>query len=155
MEAILKKKLRDYMILNNPDLIIWLQDENKIAQYMDEKVSAVMPVVSRLQSEGCPQYITEEICLDELTEDLRPSRFNYINGLLEEEFEIDYANLLEEGVLTYEVINMIEQSKQIFEKFEIQGSDEENEELKKNIIPVIQHYLIINKTQTQSLQKIL
>lgn len=61
-----------------------------------------------------------------MTEELRPSRYLYIRSVIEEEFNLDYERLKENGVLTYEVINLIEACKGIFNDFDFSRKNEED-----------------------------
>ena len=45
--------------------------------------------------------------MNELTKDLKPSKFNYIVNILEEEFEFAHQQLSKLRLLQYEVMNMI------------------------------------------------
>lgn len=117
MQEILTQKLHHYIIHNNVDLLISLQQERRVTQYLREKVASADGLLSRLQEESVPAYIIEEVCLDFLTEDLKPSRFNYISAILEEEFKPFYEKLRDSGVLTYEIINLIELCAPLFDVF--------------------------------------
>ena len=117
MEQVLVSKLHDYLIQNNVDLIISLQTQNNIAQYLKEKVDSIGSLLDELLTQNTPAYVIEEICMDKLTKGLSPSRFNYVNSILEEEFETDFLTMKENGILTYEVINLLEVCKPVFENF--------------------------------------
>ncbi len=62
MQNVLMQKLWTYIVHNNPDLLFKLQEEYSVAQYLEEKVSNVMPILIRLLSEERPQYVIEELC---------------------------------------------------------------------------------------------
>ena len=141
MQNILMEKLRVYIAGNHPDLLIRLQGEFSVTQYLEDKVASAMPMAEQLIAEGKPQYIIEELCMNELTEDLRPSRFNYIKNILEEEFADDYKRLAETGVLTYETVNLIEACKEVFETFEFSEANEDDRFLRYAIIAEIHDYL--------------
>ena len=124
MQEVLTEKLHQYIKGNSPDLLITLQQERSISHYLEEKVAAIDPLLNELLAANTPAYLIEERCMDELTKELRPSKFNYLTSILEEEFEADYYRLKENGILTYEIINLIEVCKPVFETF---GFSEENE----------------------------
>lgn len=125
MQMILKEKLWAYIVHNNPDLLFKLQEEYSVTQYLEEKVNDVMPVLARLLSEEKPQYIIEELCLNAMTEELKPSRFLFVQSVLAEEFDSDNQRLKVEGRLTYEVLNMLDACKAIFDEL---GLSEENKQ---------------------------
>lgn len=125
MQQLLMNKLHEYLSGNNPDLLVTLQQENRVTAYLEDKIETVVPLLEQLRADGKPGYIIEEACMALLTEDLRPSKFNYVSRVLEEEFEADYYRFKELGILTYEVINMINECDEVFETF---GFTEENED---------------------------
>ncbi len=141
MQAALIAKLYKYIIDNNLDLLIMLQEEIKVSCYLEEKVATADELINRLQSENKPAYIIEEECLEFLTEDLRPSRFSHILSVLEEEFENDYQRFRESGVLTYEVLNLIETCKPVFEVSGFTSDNEDDRHLHFAIIGAIKEYL--------------
>lgn len=141
MQTILIEKLRSYIVHNNPDLLLTLQADFSLTRYLEQKVRTVQPLLENLLAENKPAYIIEELCLNELTKDLRPSKFNYIRSLLEEEFEHDFVQLKETGMLTYEIVNLIHLCEPVFE---ILGFTEENENdraLQNAITGTIQQHL--------------
>jgi hypothetical protein len=141
MMQILIEKLRSYIIQNNLDLLLSLQQDFNVTRYLEDKVAGVEDQMNRWIAEGKPQYVIEELCLDELTRDLRPSKFNYIKGILEEEFLQTYEHFREMGVMTYEIINLIEATKPVLEHLGFTEENEESRELRYAIIGAIQEYL--------------
>jgi hypothetical protein len=141
MEDLLKEKLWFYIIHNNPDLMFTLQEDYSVLDYLNKKIEGVKFILEDMLSEGTPQYIIEEICLNVLTEDLKPSRFLYIRSLLSDEFEKTYADFQECGILTYEVINLIESCQPIFESIGFTIENEEDPTLRNALIGQIANYL--------------
>lgn len=141
MEDLLKEKLWFYIIHNNPDLMFTLQEDYSVLDYLNEKISSVKSILDDMLSDGTPKYIIEEICLNVLTEDLKPSRFLYIRSLLSHEFEKTYAAFQESGILTYEVINLMESCKTVFETIGFTKENEEDPNLRNALIGQIADYL--------------
>lgn len=141
MQGMLKEKLWSYIVQNNPELMVSLQEDFYVTKYLEEKVNGVMPFAENLLSQNRPLYTIEEICLDNMTEELKPSRYLYISSVIEEEFNMDYERWRESGVLTYEVINLIEACKDIFNDFGFSLENEEDRHLKYAIIGQINEYL--------------
>lgn len=141
METVLKEKLWAYIVHNNPDLMISLQERQSINQYLDEKVNEVMPMAERLSGEGKPQYLIEELCLNAMTAELKPSRYHYIRSVLEEEFPNEYERMKDNGTLTYEVVNLIAQCKDIFIDFDFSRENEADRHLRHAIIARIHSHL--------------
>ena len=141
MEDVLKEKLWLYIINNNPDLMFTLQEEYRVSEYLNEKIATVKSIVDELLEEATPQYIIKEISLNLLTEDLKPSRYVYIRLLLEEEFQSNYNQFYESGILIYEVINLVESCKEVFETIGFTNENEDNTFLKNAIIGQMADYL--------------
>lgn len=141
MQEVLIEKLHQYVTENNPDLLIALQEKGNVSGYLREKIAEIDLLVNELLAVGTPAYIIEERCMDALTKELRPSKFNYLISVLEEEFEADYFKLKGSGLLTYEVINLIENCKPVFETFDFTLENENNRYLRYAIIGALKEYL--------------
>lgn len=141
MQSVLMEKLRAYITEHNPDLLLQLQGNFSVTQYLEDKVVSVMPMVKELLSEGKANYIIEELCMNELTADLRPSKFDYLKTVLEEDFPDDYNRMAEAGVLTYEVVNLIEACKSVFETHGFTEENKDNRFLRYAVIAEIHDYL--------------
>lgn len=141
MNKQLKEKLWNYIVNNNPDLLITLQEERSLDGYLDKKIESIQPVLTQLKSEDAPRYIIEEICMERLTRDLRPSRFHYIRALLEEEFESYFLRMQETGLLTYEIINLINECRTAFESFEYSEDPTDRKRMRYFIMGTIQQYI--------------
>jgi macrodomain Ter protein organizer (MatP/YcbG family) len=141
MQSMLTEKLWAYIVHNNPDLMFSLQEDFSVTRYLEEKVNAVMPLVEQLLGEGKPPYTIEELCLNAMTEELKPSRYQYLRSVIEEEFNGDYERMKENGTLTYEVVNLIETCKGIFSDFDFNSENEANRHLRYAIIGKVYDYL--------------
>mgnify|MGYP001637819752 CR=1 FL=1 len=142
MHKILKEKLWAYIVHNNPDLMFNLQEDYSVTRYLDEKVNGIMPMAERLLGEHKPLYVIEELCIKEMTEELRPSRFLYLREVLEQEFPYDWQRLREDGLLTYEIINMMESCREIYESFNFSVQNEDDQLLRAAIIGQVHEYLL-------------
>lgn len=141
MQELLTSKLHNYIIANNLDLLIELQQEGKVDSYLQEKVATAEELISQLQSDNTPSYIIEEQCLEFLTEDLRPSKFNYLLMVLEEDFETNYQQFREAGILTYETINLIAACNPVFEALGFTTDNEDDRQLRYAITGTVKEYL--------------
>jgi hypothetical protein len=133
--------LHDYLLQKHADLLIALQEDHRLRHYLVSKVDSVKELAESLQAENRPAYVTEALCLEELTRDLRPSRFEYVRLLLEEEFQRDYLRMKNSGMLTYEVINLIGACEPIFEVFAFSEQNDEGREQKCAVMGMIAEYL--------------
>lgn len=141
MQEILINKLHGYIINNHPDLLISLQQEGKVNSYLQAKAASVTDLSDQLQAEGIPPYLIEEMCMDDMTKELRPSKFNYLCSILEEEFEKDYHQLKKTGLLDYEVLNMMTACAPGFEAIEFTEDKENDRHLRYLMTGMIQEYL--------------
>ena len=141
MQDILINKLHAYLEQNNPDILIALEEESNVTKYLTDKISTIDSLTSQLQSEGNPPYLIEEICMEILTKDLRPSRFNYICTILEEDFENTYHQFQLSGTLKLEVINMITEGEAVFEQVGFKEENENSRQLRYAITGTISEYL--------------
>jgi hypothetical protein len=116
-----------------------LEEECKVKEYLSNKISTIKPLLEQLEK-GKPAYIIEETCMDILTKELRPSKFNYISNILEEEFEDTYQLLLESGTLKFEIINLINHCQSVFQAIEFTEEDD-NPLLNYAVTGAISEYL--------------
>lgn len=130
MKDKLKEKLWTYIVHNNPDLMLNLQQDFSVTHYLEEKMNGIQPLASQLLAENKPGYIIEELCMTELTKDLRPSKFNFICNILEDEFEQDFLRIKESGLLTYEIVNLISESETVFETLGFTEINEQDQMLR-------------------------
>jgi hypothetical protein len=137
----LKEKLWTYIVHNNPDLILNLQQDFAVTHYLEDKVNGIQFLTSQLRAENKPEYIIETLCMKELTKDLLPSKFNYISNILENEFTQDFQRLKESGLLTYEIVNLINESETVFETLGFTEDNEQNRMLSYAIIGTIRRYM--------------
>lgn len=128
MEEILIKRLHDYVTENNPDLLLQLEEQGGVTTYLSGAIKRVEGVLKRPAAGH--DYIFEEVCLNLLTLDLRPSKFIYIRNILEEEFEKNYEQLLTSGTLAFEVINMIHYCRHVFETIGFTEANEDSRRLR-------------------------
>jgi hypothetical protein len=141
MQGTLINNLYQYIRENNPDLLLELEENNGVTKYLSEKVSSVESLLEQLRKEGKLGYIIEELCMNFLTKDLRPSRYNYILTILESDFEIKYNEFSETGILIYEISNMVKYCQSVFDDLNFSDENEDNRFLRYAITGVINEYL--------------
>lgn len=139
MKDSLIKKLHEYIRENNPDVLMQLEEDGKVTEYLSDRLSTVVVLLSQL-NKGQPRYIVEETCMDIMTQDLRPSRYNYITNILEEEFESTYQQLKESGTLKFEIINLIQQCQSVFEDLNFSEENEDNRFTRYTISDCVSEY---------------
>jgi len=141
MQDILINKLHAYLEQNNPDILMSLEVKSDVTKYLSGKLSSVEKLIDQLQSEGHPPYLIEEICMDVLTKDLKPSRFNYICSVLNEDFADTYQKLQESGTLKLEGINVLRECEEVFEAIGFTEDNEDSRQLRYAITGTISEYL--------------
>ena len=141
MQGKLINNLYQYIRANNPDILLDLEETGSVTTYLSNKVSSVDYLYKQSKKEGKPLYIIEELCMNFLTQDLKPSRYNYIRNLLEAEFEIKYKELIESSLLLYEVSNMIKYCQSVFDDLNFSEENEDNRFLRYAITGVVKEYL--------------
>lgn len=141
MQEMLKEKLWTYIVHNNPDLMLNLQQDFAVTHYLEEKVNGIQVLTSQLRAENKPGYIIEALCMEELTKDLLPSKFNFIHNILENEFTQDFQRLNESGLVNYEIVNLISESETVFETLGFMEDNEQNRMLRYAITGTIRQYM--------------
>lgn len=150
MEQLLILKLHKYIAENNPDLLLELQQHNAVGRYLDNKVAAIVPLMDRLFEQGQGMYEIEEQCMEELTADLRPSRYLYIREVLAEEFEDEYGKLLEIGLVVFELLNLVESCKQVFDTIGFTAENEDDRQLRYAVTGAIREYFETRTITTEN-----
>jgi len=141
METLLKEALWAYIRDHNPELMYDLQENYAVSQYLDEKVKSVQGMAFRLLEEEYPKYLIEEFCLREMTEELRPSRYLYLKGIFEEEFEDEASLYADSGILVCEVISMLEYCRPVLDEMGFSAHNEESPEIRNAVIGHLHGFL--------------
>lgn len=141
MKQIITEKLWNYIVQNNPDLMIILREEQSVFKYLENKVLTVLPMIADLQKQATPDYLIQEVCMEELTRELRPSKFHYIREIMEAEFEDSFSVMIETGVSTFEIINLMMTCRDIFENFNFSEESEDDRFLRYAVIGEVSAYL--------------
>lgn len=141
MRDILIQKLHGHLLRSHPDLLVALQEQAGVAAYLEERVANLENMPETLLLEGRPAFIVEEVCMEALKKDLPASRFNYLSSILQEEFEPEYYAWLKSGILTYELINILQEAVPVFEQVGFSEQIENDRLLRYAIIGTIRQYL--------------
>ena len=141
MRDVLKKKLHDYLGANYPEVLVPLQREAGVTGYLEERIATLDELPDQLLAEGKPLYIVEEICMDALTRDLGPSKFNYLCDVLQAEFEEAYYQWVETGTLPYEGLNLLMACSPVFAAFGFAEDTLEDVRLREAVIQQVRRHL--------------
>lgn len=141
MQELLIRKLHDYIRDNNLDVYVRLQLEGGVTSYLQNKVNSVDALFNKLLEEEKSPRDIEEVCMHQLTEDLRPSAYNFLSEILLEEFETVREQWQKSGVLEFETINLIEACSNVFAQLGFNEESIENKQLRFAVIGNVQQYL--------------
>ncbi|WP_159477691.1 hypothetical protein [Dyadobacter sp. 3J3] len=141
MQQRLKQKLWAHIIVSNPGLIIQLERSDQLSNYLESKIESVLPLLDQLTSEGKADYIIEERCIHALVAEMRPYRFNYLWNVLEEEFNPFFKSWEQDGILTYELINLQQYCKDTFDALGFTMDDAYEDQIYNAITGMIDEYI--------------
>ncbi|OMP80052.1 hypothetical protein [[Flexibacter] sp. ATCC 35208] len=145
MEQLLKQELYNFLVDNNPDMIVRLQQEQGVNNYLDTKVNSISSFLNELLEENLPADEIEAQCMAVLTGELRPSKYLYIKNLLETDFEKYYLQWREAGILTYEIINLITHCNEVFDQFGFSEQNEEDRLISYAVLERINDYILTSE----------
>jgi Domain of unknown function (DUF1896) len=129
-----------YIQKNNPELLADLESNDNTTAYLTGKMQSIKDLIAELQQKRVPDYELEEICMNQLTADLRPSKYNYILQLVEEDFRSDYNRLISDGLIQTEVINIVNECKPVLEGLNFSEENEDNRFIRYAITGMIKDY---------------
>lgn len=141
MQETLIQLFHDYIRDNHPDLLLILQEENRLRDYLHENVASLDELIRHLVLEEKPTSQIEQLCLEELTKPLRPSRFLYLKEVLEEEFPAASERFRQHGVLTTELINLVTVCDEVFDEMNFSEETEDDRYLRYAITGALHEYL--------------
>jgi len=137
MQELLKLKLKNFLQQNRPDILVMLQQDGSTGIYLDQKINSLLDMPEKLLVDGRPPYIMVELCIAALTADLENSHFEYLSELLDTEFPAVSDTFRINGLLTYELLNLLEECRPLFDQL---GFNEEDSMLRYAITGTIQAY---------------
>lgn len=141
MQEILIRKLHEYIQENNPDLLVTLQEENRVTDYLQECVASVDELIHQLLAENKAPSVIEQVCMEELVKPLLPSRFNYLKEILQDEFLNYYTRLEQAGILRTELVNMVAACDPVFDELHFSVANEDDRFLRYAITGAMYEYL--------------
>lgn len=136
----LKEKLKAYITINNPDLLLRLENDLALNGYLEERVSAAMPLILDLLAADKPGHAIEELALQQMTAELRPSRYNYILEILKDRFGSHYERLTEIGMLQYVTLELLERCQEVFDEHDFKERNKDSAWLQALIRAKIRDY---------------
>lgn len=107
MRGRLGYRLHEHLQENFPDMLLQLERENRVANFLAEQVESAGPLLDELMRQGVAGYIAEEQCMAAVVAALGFSKGNYLRSVLDEEFPEEYLGLLDSGVFFFELPAMM------------------------------------------------
>src|SRR5690606_21501897 len=104
-------------------------------------IKAIQPQLELWKKQGASDFMMEEKAMLALTEDLRPSKFHFIKNILEEGFKETFMEFKETGTLTYEVVNLVEACRKVFEAIGFSEENRKSKRLSGAIKAIVSQYL--------------
>ena len=133
--------LHAWMIEHCPQLLIELQQQFMVSDYLANRINSISELLNGLLETGHPDYIIEEQCMAALTADLLPSRYDYLHDVVEEEFPVEFEQWKRSGILTYELSNLVNECNPVFDLFLFSEDNEDDRELYYAITGSVSAYL--------------
>ncbi|MNR49943.1 hypothetical protein D3C85_1693930 [compost metagenome] len=85
--------------------------------------------------------------MNEMTAELKPSRYHYISSIIKDCFSAEYDKLREAGQLSYKAVLLVETCKEIFDVHNFCEQHMDDPEIKQQIINQVGHFF---KQNTQN-----
>ncbi|WP_354375900.1 hypothetical protein [Pedobacter africanus] len=133
--------LTAYVAENNPELAITLSPKVSMIDFLNGKVQLVLPVAARLIQSGKSKDEVIRACINIMTVELRPSRYQYIRGLVESDFPEDFLRMQANGVLKAEVVHLVCSAAIIFRSFDFSEETAQSNLLRHAIVAHIADHL--------------
>ncbi len=144
MQEILIRKLHAYIRDNNPELLLTLEEENRVTDYLYENVAAIGGLLNQQLADNKPTSVIEEHCMEEMTRQLKPSRYNYLKAILEEEFPSKFERFHHTGILKTEIINLITVCDPVFHELNFSEEKDNDRYLRYAVTGAVHEYLKVN-----------
>jgi hypothetical protein len=154
MKNILIRKLHDWLFQNNPDVLFELQHDGKLVEYLEAKVDGLGDLPEKLRSDGRPSDVVDEICMNELTQEYLPSRYNYLMEIIESDFLETFYGWKEGGVLIYAVVDLLGKCQATLNSLKFSEGNEDDRMIRYAVIGVIKEYLVGKTVDVEYLDKI-
>ncbi len=129
MKERMRELLINYLRENNPDVLLQLEEAGMAEVWLQQRVNNINENLSEAEN------------MDVFTEELRQSKFLFVKNIFETEFPADYQKMLNAGILTFEVINMLTACQDVFGQLPLTVETEEDSLLIATVTGAISEYL--------------
>jgi hypothetical protein len=107
--------LLDYLKSSHPDLVLELSDE--LDNYVSTRVENAMEAREAYLKKHSNQLNADEVAYNSLLEGLKFSKFDTVKEILFHHFEDTYEELLDNGDLDTKALTLLNECKDIFDKY--------------------------------------
>ncbi|MET7000706.1 hypothetical protein [Chitinophaga defluvii] len=142
MREKIKESLLGFLQENYPEIILLFAQRGTLSQYLDDRLDLVEPLVDELLEQGDSEQHITQLCIEQLTSSFGPSKYNYLKGVLDDEFPQEYQQFEQVGVLRSELTNMIVACNNAFDAFEFSETTLDDHFMRHMVIAEIHDYLI-------------
>jgi hypothetical protein len=132
--------LRAHVRAHHPDLLLRLEEEKGLREYMEDSLDAVEILAGELLAGDRAPCLIEECCLDQLHAQLGPSKFELIRQLAEEQFPQQYRAFQRVGILVHELANLVEICQPLFEIIGLSPDGEDDGYLREALTAAMRGY---------------
>lgn len=144
MQEMLIRKLHEYIRDNNPDLLMTLEEENRVSDYLQENVASIDSLINQLLADNNPASVIEERCMEEMTRQLKPSRYNYLKEILEHEFPGEFERFNHTSILQTEIINLIIVCDPVFYELNFSEENDNDRYLRYAVTGAVHEYFKVS-----------
>ncbi|MFI2744096.1 hypothetical protein ACG2LH_15275 [Zhouia sp. PK063] len=130
-----------HLIAAHPERIFSLDKNYSVNQYLKETIQGLAPELEQWKSQGKSSRTIISLAFAHFKEGLGPSRYLYLEELLQQEFSTIYQQLQQSGTLTYELVKMIGAANHVFEAIGFSSVSSNSKRLRKHLIAFLADYL--------------
>jgi hypothetical protein len=111
---------------------------------LHENVVFIEGLIDQLVADNKPATVIEERCMEEMTRQLKPSRYNYLKAILEDEFPGEFGRFHHTGILQTEIINLISVCDPVFHELNFSEENENDRYLRYAVVGAVHEYFKVN-----------
>jgi hypothetical protein len=122
---------------NNPDVIVSIGSTGSMKRFVRDKAEVAMDLAKNLKERGLPESEILDACFESMVKEMKPSRFNFLKDLIQNHFPEKLKRYSETGVMTYEIIQVIESHGHLFEKYRFGETETKNDLLETEFVGIL------------------
>lgn len=123
MESVLIAEMVRVVVFQYPEIISSFPDNERFDAYLLEQLQILRPIFEEYCQTGIAKTEAMELTMKHWAQILGPSKYNFIEDILEAEFEDAYNDYEQMGLLQLEVMNLADVCSTEFERFGFDADD--------------------------------